>query len=531
MKTSGGGGPGGRPNHDGRGGRHDRGGHSRGRRSEPSAAARGASPPTFRTEQADVVVLGGGPGGCAAALTAARRGAKTILLEALDRVGGNAARSTGYMAFADFGAQHEVGIQDSPQNYLADMKNEITLQQERYGLVFDDALAARYAEESSATYDFLTDLGFGFNRFVPRPRQHTTDRMMDVLDVSMFTTCFESALAAENVSVECRRRGRRLITDDGRVVGVRWEEQAPEEDVRSAGASGEVYASSGVILAAGGYQANGALRSRYQPSHLAHSPYLGVETDRGDGHLMGQSLGGDLINMTMIPPLVMVASALVENSIAVDCSGRRFHDEAGPYDERVEALNRTAKRMAFYIFDDRTAEEKAILISQMPEPAFSAPTLEELANLIGCPPRELCLTVEEWNAAVGSGTKSDPDFGRVVFPASGSGISKPPFWASPMVVGINFPAGGFKVSLNCEVIDVFGEVIPGLFAVGDCVGGIAPAIGLGGVKISSAVTLGRIAGRAVTGGESQTKAPSSIIAPTEAEPTTSAPAPRMHIVG
>ncbi len=516
MKTSGG---------DG-GSRDGQGGH----RSEPSAAARGAAPPAVHTEQADVVVLGGGPGGCAAALTAARRGAKTILLEALDRVGGNAARSTGYMAFADFGAQHEAGIQDSPQNYLADMKNEITLQQERYGLVFDDALAARYAEESSATYDFLTDLGFGFNRFVPRPRQHTTDRMMDVLDVSMFTTCFESALAAENVSVQCRRRGRRLITDNGRVVGVRWEGQAPEEDVRREGASGEVYASSGVILAAGGYQANGALRSRYQPSHLAHSPYLGVETDRGDGHLMGQSLGGDLINMTMIPPLIMVASALVENSIAVDCSGKRFHDEAGPYDERVEALNRIDKRRAFYIFDDRTAEEKAILISQMPEPAVSAPTLEELAKLIGCPPRELCQTVDGWNAAVGAGAKSDPDFGRVVFPASGSGIIKPPFWASPMVVGINFPAGGFRVSLNCEVFNVFGEVIPGLFAVGDCVGGIAPAIGLGGVKISSAVTLGRIAGRAVTGGENQTT-PSSIIAPTEAEPATSAPSPRMHIVG
>ena len=482
-------------------------------------------------EQADVVVLGGGPGGCAAALTAARRGAKTILLEALDRVGGNAARSTGYMAFANFGAQHEAGITDSAQNYLADMKNEIALQQERYGVIFDDALAARYAEESAATYDFLTDIGFGFNRFVPRPRQHTTTRMMDVLDVSMFTTCFESALAEENVSIRCLRRGRRLIVDNGRVVGVRWEEQAPEEEAESQGASGEVYAHSGVILAAGGYQANGALRSRYQPNHLAYTPYLGVETDRGDGHLMGQALGGDLINMTMIPPLVMVASALVENSIAVDCSGKRFHDEAGPYDERVEALNRTPGRRAFYIFDDRTADEKAVLISQMPSPAVCAPTLEELADLIDCPPEALLQTVDKWNRMVALDAKTDPDFGRVVFPEGGDGILKPPFWASPMVVGINFPAGGFRVSLDCEVFDVFGKIIPGLFAVGDCVGGIAPAIGLGGVKIGSAVTLGRIAGRAVTGGGTTKQSEPSVAAPSEAEPTTDAPSPRMHIVG
>jgi succinate dehydrogenase/fumarate reductase flavoprotein subunit len=64
-----------------------------------------------------------------------------------------------------------------------------------------------------------------------------------------------------------------------------------------------------------------------------------------------------------------------------------------------------------------------------------------------------------------------------------------------MVVGINFPAGGFRVTTDLEVVDVFGRTIPGLFAVGDCVGGVSPAIGLGGLKITPAVTFGRIAGR------------------------------------
>ena len=64
-----------------------------------------------------------------------------------------------------------------------------------------------------------------------------------------------------------------------------------------------------------------------------------------------------------------------------------------------------------------------------------------------------------------------------------------------MVVGINFPAGGFRVSADMEVLDVFGDPIAGLFAVGDCVGGVSPAIGLGGVKITAALTLGRHAGQ------------------------------------
>ena len=446
-----------------------------------------------------MVVVGGGPGGCSAALEATRSGASVILLEALDTVGGNAARSTGYMAFADFEAQHAAGIDDSPEAYLADMAAEAALQQERYGVIFDTDLARLYAERSADTYRFLIDLGFRFGRFVPRPRQHTIDRMMDVADVDMFRDHFETALAEAGVELRRGVRARRLTTRQGQVTGVVVEpyggaagDAAPAEGIEASG---------GVVLAAGGYQANHTLRFRYQPGHMAHTPFLGVDSDQGDGHLMGQAVGGDLINMTMIPPLVMVASALVEDSIAVDSSGKRFHDEAGPYDERVAALEATGDRRAFYVFDDRTYRARRDLVSQMPEPAVSAATTEELAALIGCPSATLAATIAEWNATVASGTARDPAFGRVVFGASRAGITQPPLWASPMVVGVNFPAGGFRVSLDCEVIDVFGEVIPGLFAVGDCVGGIAPAIGLGGVKISSAVTLGRIAGRVAAGGE------------------------------
>lgn len=471
------------------------------------------------SDRADVVVVGGGPGGCAAALEAARAGVSVILLEALDGVGGNAARSTGYMAFADFEAQHAAGITDSPEAYLADMVAEAALQQERYGVVFDEVLARRYAEESAGTYRFLIELGFGFGRFVPRPRQHTIDRMMDVVDVASFGTLFAAALAKAGVEVRCGVRARRLHRDAGRVAGVVWE---PSSTGGGGSGPGLLEAGHGVVLAAGGYQANHALRSRYQPSYLAGTPYLGVDTDRGDGHLMGQAVGGDLINMTMIPPLVMVASALVEDSIAVDSRGRRFHDEAGPYDERVAALEKAPDRRAFYVFDDRVYRQRRDLIEQMPRPAASAATVVDLATQIGCPPDSLAASVDDWNATVTSGAAKDPAFGRVVFGTSRDPISQPPFWASPMVVGVNFPAGGFRVSLDCEVFDVFGEVIGGLYAVGDCVGGIAPAIGLGGVKISSAVTLGRIAGRVAAAGEDHVAAAAEPAVQAPVEPAGSA---------
>ena len=438
-------------------------------------------------EAFDVVVVGGGPGGSAAALAAARNGASVVLLEADEQLGGNAARSTGYLAFADFEMQAENGGDDTPEGFLADMQAEIDRQKHRYGLIFDVDLARRYAEESAATYRELIELGFRFDRFLPRPVQHTVDRMVSVADTAMFTTCFEPALVDAGVDIRYKTRAIRLRSDGERVCGVDTDTCRHCE------------AATGVILAAGGYQGNSDLRTRFQPEAEAATPYLGTELCRGDGHIMGLAVGGDLINMTMIPPLVMVGSALVEDAIAVNRDGRRFHDEAGPYDDRVAALEAQPDQQAWYVFDDRVARAKAQLVAEMPEPAVSGADAAGLAAAIGCDANSLSQTLGRWNKTVKSGTDRDPEFGRVIFGQSRTGIVEPPLWATPMVVGINFPAGGFRVNADMQVLDVFGDPIAGLFAVGDCVGGVSPAIGLGGVKITAALTLGRVAGRVVAG--------------------------------
>ncbi len=440
-------------------------------------------------EAFDVVVVGGGPGGSAAALAAARSGASVVLLEADKQLGGNAARSTGYVAFADFDMQGDIGADDSPEDFLADMQAEIDRQKHRYGLIFDVDLARRYAEESAATYRELIELGLRFDRFLPRPVQHTVDRMVSVADTAMFTACFETALVDAGVEVRYKTRAVRLVQDGDRISGV------VSDTSRHFGAA------NGVILAAGGYQANFDLRSRFQPQSKASTPYLGTELCRGDGHLMGLAVGGDLINMTMIPPLVMVGSALVEDAIAVNRHGRRFHDEAGPYDDRVTALEAQQDQQAWYVFDNRIAQEKAQLVDEMPEPPVSGTDAADLAAAIGCDANGLSQTLGRWNQTVQSGTDRDLEFGRVIFGEPRTGILEPPLWAAPMVVGINFPAGGFRVNADMQVLDVFGDAIGGLYAVGDCVGGVSPAIGLGGVKITAALTLGRIAGEAVANGQ------------------------------
>ena len=420
----------------------------------------------------------------ATALEASKNGASVLLLEADTLLGGNAARSTGYLAFQGFEMQHREGLDDNAEIFFKDMVNEIKRQEETYGIEFDAELAKVFAKESATTYDWLVELGFEFNRFLPRPLQHSVNRMVDVTDTSMFTKVFSDVLEKNDVDVRTSTRARRLLLEESCIVGV----QTDKESFR---------ANMGVVLAAGGYQANSSIRKKYQPEHMATTPYLGTHHDVGDGHIMGQEVGGELINMTMIPPLIMVGSALVEDSIAVNTLGRRFHDEAGPYDYRVQELNKQPNKTAYYIYDNQTYLKKRQLINEMPQTPSSANSLMELAQTIGSDHKALEEAVTRWNDFLTSSEKKDPDFGRVILPAERRAILEPPYFASKMITGINFPAGGFRVNADLQVLNVYGEPIPKLFAVGDCSGGLGPVIGMGGMRITPALTLGRVVGRKI----------------------------------
>jgi succinate dehydrogenase/fumarate reductase flavoprotein subunit len=445
-----------------------------------------------RSIEADVVVLGTGPAGMAAVSAAAAHGAEVVAVEAMEHVGGNAVWSTGYLAFVDSDMQREQGIVDDVELFVNDSRAMVDAARDQFGVEWDEALVRLFARESAQTYRFLTERGVRFSRFIPRPRQHTVDRMAAVEDSWMLGRAFLPDFERPTVSTLFRTVADRLVVEDGRVGGV-----------LAHGVDGErvaLTARRGVVLATGGYQSNPRLRLRYQPEFVARAPYLGIDTCRGDGHLMGQAVGGDLVNMTFVPPLVIVSSSVVEDAIAVNRAGARFHDEAGPYEERVEQLHAQPGRRAWYVVDDVVAREKSGLIGQMPEPAVQADTLDELAAAIGVPPAALRETVDRWNAFLATASVIDPDHGRVVLPPGRRRCAAPPFTAVPMVEGINFCCGGFRVTTDMQVVDVFGAAIPGLFAAGDCVGGLNPASDLGGIHICGGMTLGRVAGAAAANG-------------------------------
>jgi fumarate reductase flavoprotein subunit len=448
---------------------------------------------------ADVIVLGAGPGGMAAVAAAVATGASVIAVEARAHIGGNAVWSTGYLSFVGSRMQREHGIADSEELFVSDARRVFEQAEERYGLIWEEPLVRLWARESAETYRILVERGVRFSRFIPRPGLHSADRMAATVDTWDFQRAFQPDFDLPAVTTLLRTSARRLLRDGDRVSGVIVTDA--EHD-----AEGErvLHARNGVILATGGYQANPALRRRHQPGYLAEGPYLGVETSRGDGHLLGQAVGGDLINMGCLAPLVIVSSSLVEDAIAVNAAGERFHDEAGPYDQRVEALGAQPGRRAHYVVDATVAAEKRALLEQMPRAARSADTLEELAGVIGCPPRALVDTVARWNTMLRQ-AGVDEQFGRVVMPPGRRAIETPPYSAVEMLLGVNFSGGGFRVTEQMQVLDVFGDPIAGLYAAGDCVGALGPLADLGGMHICAGLTFGRVAGGSAARGEHATE--------------------------
>ena len=174
----------------------------------------------MNTKTTDVLVLGAGPGGMSAAVAAAQQGAAVTVLEALGEIGGNAIWSTGYMAFVDTDFQRQQGISDSVELFMNDARAEVNLQRGHYGIIWDEYMTRVYAEQSARTFDFLIQYGVEFGRLIQRPLQHTTARMLNVVDTFSIQRAYLRAFEEHGVAVEYNTKATRLIRTENSVTGV-----------------------------------------------------------------------------------------------------------------------------------------------------------------------------------------------------------------------------------------------------------------------------------------------------------------------
>ena len=497
---------------------------------------------------ADVVIAGAGASGLCAAIMARDQGASVIVVEQNHDIGGHAMVSGGRIPLGGgTRLQKKFGVVDSADQVYLDHTDPKNLEL-RYS---DRDLVRVWSDENAATFDFLLDNGVQFQEVMPTlvnggtvPRLFIAKVYAEDLNVTIngspgsgLVRALEKSARAKGVEILLRHSLTRLVRENptARVQGI-----TATVDNKTV----NVEAKKGVILATGGFTSNVAFRRMFDPRLTEEYQVAGEPWSRqtADGEMLAMAIGAALWgtsnvasergrsvtktrhigarygyeNLRWNPGSPMFSrvggSGLTVRSyqdlICVNQWGRRFWNEL---DDTYGFLNACLSRHEndgksgktngggpiWAIFDaDAVTREKWDPKPPNIDPNgwfFSADTIAELARRIAnpyqqqpMPPRNLEETVAKYNAAVDSG--KDAEFGR---PGLMFRIQKPPFYAAWSTPILHDALAGLRTNGRCEVLDIQGRAIPGLYCAGESAGGFA-LHGLPRVTV-----FGRIAGREV----------------------------------
>ncbi len=460
---------------------------------------------------ADVVVIGAGGAGMAAAVTANQAGKSVIVIEKTAQMGGNTILSGGAFNAVDDGSETALANEDSVELHY-------TQTWEGGDKQGDEALVHTLTDYAWDGVLWLKDLGMEFKdgTFTVTgglwPRAH---KPVEPEGTGFFKTYQSYMDTNEGITMVYEAQATDLIVEDGVVTGV-----------VATGKTGNTItakANNGVVLATGGFGKNVELRMEALegtdkwPILDESVPSTNSSGITGDGIVMAQAVGANLVQMENIQLLPLgdpTTGSLsgniehaVESRIFVNKEGNRFVNEAGRRDDMTLALFEQTDKTMYIVMDSDTypngtelnnfGEGIDALVSA--SRAVKADTLEELAELIGVPAENLVASVEEYNRyCIGGDLEGQEDqFGRKLFAdvdGVNNGINDGPFYAAARVPTVHHTMGGVQINTNTEVLDTEGNVIPGLYAAGEVTGGIHGSNRLGGNALTDTIVFGRIAG-------------------------------------
>ena len=439
----------------------------------------------------DVLVIGAGACGLAAAIAAHDAGASVAIVEKMDRPGGNSSLSTGSVPAANSRFQREAGIVDDPQTYVRDLMG-IAKETD------DLALVQRLAEVSAETIEWLIDtLGARMTLItaykhighsVPRLHAPVSRRGQDLVDdLLRFVDDRDIPLAVGN-AVEG------LIVENGVVQGAR---------IRTSEGISEMRAGK-TILAVNGFAGDPELVKRFCPE-IAGAQYFGARGSTGEAIRWGEAVGADFANMAAYQGYAAVAyphgsllswTTIEKGGILVNSGGHRFGDESTGYSGYARIVLSQGE-FAYAIFDQKIFDVASLEEEFMELVKFGgvkkADSVEALAGLMDLDPAAVSIAVSTYNQAA-RGVVTD-EYGRKDF---GLGALEPPFYICRVTPGLFHTQGGLKIDGDAHVLSKSGKPVPNLFAGGGAAAGIsgrAGALGYAsGNGLLSAIALGRIAG-------------------------------------
>ncbi|MCQ2982712.1 MAG: FAD-dependent oxidoreductase [Treponemataceae bacterium] len=388
--------------------------------------AKAAYPTQAITEDADVVVVGAGAAGLAAAISAAENGAKTVLIEKQGILGGSCLISAGIV----YAALDEADIPVMEAYY-----------QQRAEGKADDAFLNYWTENSMATVDKLTN-EIGVQWFMkvpagtaPQPRANFAAGFTGASLIGPMTAYAEKL----GVKIITNCAGKDIIMKDGKVAGL-----------TAAGRNTTwTFNTPAVILATGGFDASEELKAKWSPVAVGDFP-LSNKGNVGEGILMGMNAGADTEFKAGMIGFVIVDGSLPESGMSALAMGADMYVTGDgtyivdgiDYPITYTGLKNSGatKFFGMYDADGEANGEAAVALGY----GFKADTIADLAKAAGMDAAKLAAAVAK-----------EPT------------LDKAPYYAvvvKPSTIG---SMGGLKVNTKSEVLDKNGKAIGGLYAAGE----------------------------------------------------------------
>ncbi len=452
----------------------------------------------------DVVVIGSGLAGLAAAIEAATAGAEVAVFEKMKITGGNTRISDGALAAPGNFLQRKAGVEDSPELFAADMV--------KAGLGLNHPELVRIvAENAAATIEWTrTELGVRYLDQVDRFGGHAvarsvTTRSHSGVDIIKAQVARLAGLGIQ-VHTQCRFTG--FVADVyGAIQGVRIREGYRFPDADS-GTPRTIGARRAVVLATGGFANDPPFRAAQHPGLKASLQTTNHRGATAEGLIAALGLQACPVHLSWIQlgPWGcadekgygkggrFASYALFPAGILVDpVTGQRIVNEWGDRRERAEAMMQTG-HACVGVVDARgalkDAESLQYCLKSGKVRAFDR--LEDLAAAYEMPGPAFLETVAAYNRAIAAG---QPDaFGKNLGPEA-IAVTTPPYYAIRLYPKVHYTPGGVRIDPHARVIDLHGKPIPRLFAAGEVTGGVHGASRLGSCALTECLVFGRIAGQ------------------------------------
>jgi succinate dehydrogenase/fumarate reductase flavoprotein subunit len=445
----------------------------------------------------DVLVVGGGGAGLAAAIEAAERGAEVVLLEKNAALGGSTAWSVGSVTASQTPHQRRAGIEDNPLHHWQDMPGFAGPLASRD----NDDLRRVLCEAMPETFAWLLASGIRFMGPMPEP-PHRVARMHNVLPNSRaFIYHLSRRAQRAGVRVVTHVHVHALVSERGEVIGV---------DAQHLGQTQRWLATGGVVLAAGDFTNAADLKARFMGEQAAAIEAVNP-TATGDGQRMAEAVGAQIVNgdlalgpeirfmpparghwLLRLPPWRWLASAMAwaiahvpavllrplmmkflttalapspelfaQGALLVNTAGQRVDTDSG---DPAWSLPQQPGKVGYVLLDHELAKRFSAwphFVSTAPGVAYAylddyrrnrpdvchvAPNLQALARAIGVPPEALQQVVAHTHMA--------------------ERTHQPMVALGPVRAVFVHNEGGLRVDAQHRVLNADGQAIAGLYAAG-----------------------------------------------------------------